>query len=53
MELFSRVGLLYLSMFLWILFFLWQKVASGRGDARELILPWRLLTDRFTMKFLL
>ena len=47
------LSLLCLSVILWILFFLWQKVASGRGNAREPILPWRLLTDRFTMGFLL
>ena len=47
------LSLLCLSVVLWILFFFWQKVASGRGDANEPILPWRLLTDRFTMGFLL
>lgn len=47
------LSLLCLSIVLWMLFFLWQKVASGRGDAHEPILPWRLLTDRFTMGFLL
>ena len=47
------LSLLCLSVVLWILFFLWQKVASDRGDAREPILPWRLLTNRFTMGFLL
>ena len=47
------LSLLCLSVILWVLFFLWQKVLSGRADAREPILPWRLLTDRFTMGFLL
>ena len=47
------LSLLCLSVVLWVLFFLWQKVASGRGDAHEPILPWRLLTDRFTMAFML
>ena len=47
------LSLLCLSVVLWVLFFLWQKVLSGRGDAREPILPWRLLTDRFTMGYLL
>lgn len=47
------LSLLCLSVVLWVLFFFWQKVASGRGDAHEPILPWRLLTDRFTMGFML
>ncbi|KAM0803962.1 drug resistance transporter EmrB/QacA subfamily [Usnea florida] len=47
------LSLLCLSVVLWILFFLWQKVLSGRGEAREPILPWRLLTDRFTLGYLL
>ena len=47
------LSLLCLSIVLWVLFFLWQKVSSSRGDVHEPILPWRLLTDRFTMGFVL
>ena len=47
------LSLLCLSVVLWVLFFIWQKVASNPGNAHEPILPWRLLTDRFTMGYLL
>ncbi len=42
-----------ISILLWILFFAWQKVASGPHIAREPMLPWRLLTNRITLGFLL
>lgn len=45
--------LLCISVVLWFLFFGWQKLASGRPSSQEPVLPWRLLTDRFTLAFLL
>ena len=47
------LSLISVSAVLWILFFYWQKLASGRRDTHEPVLPWRLLTDRFIMGFLL
>ncbi len=47
------LSLLCISVVLWILFFAWQKVASGRDKTHEPVLPWRLLTNRITMGFLL
>ncbi|MCJ1233481.1 hypothetical protein MMC14_001439 [Varicellaria rhodocarpa] len=47
------LSLFCISMVLWILFFCWQKLASGRQNTHEPILPWRLLTDRLTMGFFL
>ncbi|KAL8901174.1 MAG: hypothetical protein Q9207_005333 [Kuettlingeria erythrocarpa] len=47
--------LLCISVVLWIIFFVWQKWASSRRSQyqREPILPWRLLSNRFTVGFLL
>lgn len=45
--------LLCISVVLWIIFFWWQYWASGRHDQQEPVLPWRLLTNRFTTAFFL
>ena len=42
-----------ISILLWILFFAWQNFASGPHIAHEPVLPWRLLTNRITLGFLL
>ena len=47
------LGLLCISVILWVLFFAWQRLLSERQNVREPVLPWRLLTDRFTLGFLL
>ncbi|KAL8891707.1 MAG: hypothetical protein Q9192_005711 [Flavoplaca navasiana] len=45
--------MLCISVVLWVLFFWWQRWASSRQNQQEPVLPWRLLTDRFTMGFFL
>jgi len=45
--------LLCISVVLWIIFFWWQYWVSGRHDQQEPVLPWRLLTNRFTTAFFL
>lgn len=47
------IALLPLSTVLWIVFFFWEKYVSGRREAQEPVLPWRLIKDRFAMGFLL
>ena len=47
------LSLLFISLMLWILFFAWQRLFTDRQNVREPVLPWRLLTDRFTLGFLL
>ena len=45
--------LLVCSLFLWAAFILWENVDGRRGTARENILPWRVVTNRFSMGILL
>lgn len=47
------LSLLCISVVLWIVFFVWQKLASDQDNTHEPVLPWRLLTNRITMGFLL
>lgn len=47
------LSLLCVSIALWIAFFTWQKMASTRFSEHEPVLPWHLLTNRFTLGFLL
>lgn len=44
---------LCVSAVLWVMFFWWQKHASMEQNERDPVLPWYLLTDRFTMGFIL
>lgn len=47
------LGLFSISVMLWILFFAWQRLLKNWQNIREPVLPRRLLTDRFTLGFLL
>ena len=47
------LSLLSISVMLWILFFAWQRLLTNWQNIREPVLPGRLLTDRFTLGFLL
>ena len=44
---------LCLSAVLWGMFLYWQRHASMPHSERDPVLPWRLLTNRFTVGFIL
>lgn len=45
--------LLIVSLLLWVGFVLWEMYKGKRPSAREPMLPWRVVTNRFTMGTLL
>ena len=47
------LSLFCVSILLWIIFFILQKSTYGQKSKQEPVLPWRLLTNRHTMGFLL
>lgn len=47
------LGTLCVSAVSWVMFFWWQRRASMEQNVGDPVLPWHLLTNRFTMGFIL